>query len=55
MSKESRRKTFKIPEELAEYINVYAFRMRGRMTQSQLATKALEQFRKDNPLPDLPN
>jgi hypothetical protein len=51
MMQRFRRKAFNLPEDLAQWVNTYAFRSRGRMTQSQIATKALEAFQKENPLP----
>ena len=48
-----RRKAFTIPEELAEWITLYAFRSRGKVTQSQIATEALERFRYENPMPEV--
>jgi len=47
-----RRKAFNLPEDLAQWINNYAFRCRGKLTQSQIATKALEAFREKNPTPE---
>lgn len=47
-----RRKAFNLPEDLAEWLNTYVFRCRGKITQSEIATNALEAFRKDHPLPE---